>query len=79
MVRLILGKGKCGQSHGEHPAVQTPKCETWGRVEGNRIMHRVFASRVFNDHTRIELLVPYAKRKHYSTKDIGIRTMGKID
>lgn len=46
MVRLILGKGKRGQSHGEHPAVQTPKCETWGReVVGNRIMHRVFALR----------------------------------
>lgn len=45
MVRLILGKGKRGQSHGEHPAVQTPKCETWDREEGNRIMHRVFALR----------------------------------
>lgn len=44
MVRLILGKGKRGQSH-EHPAVQTPKCETWDREEGNRIMHRVFALR----------------------------------
>ncbi|KYQ57232.1 hypothetical protein ALC60_03753 [Trachymyrmex zeteki] len=38
-------KGKRGQSHGEHPAVQTPKCETWGQEEGNRIMHRVFALR----------------------------------
>jgi len=45
MVRLILGKGKRGQSHGEHPAVQTPKCETWGQEESNRIMHRVFALR----------------------------------
>lgn len=45
MVRLILGKGKRGQSHGEHPAVQTPKCETWGLEEGNRIMHRVFTLR----------------------------------
>ncbi|KYN03224.1 hypothetical protein ALC62_05887 [Cyphomyrmex costatus] len=38
-------KGKRGQSHGEHPAVQTPKCGTWGQEEGNRIMHRVFALR----------------------------------
>ncbi|EGI64107.1 hypothetical protein G5I_07456 [Acromyrmex echinatior] len=38
-------KGKRGQSHGEHPAVQTPKCETWGQEESNRIMHRVFALR----------------------------------
>lgn len=88
MVRLILGKGKRGQSHGEHPAVQTPKCETWGREEGNRIIHRVFTFRVFNDHTRVKLLLPHGEkakrimarsRKYISTmkKKINLKTISE--
>jgi len=38
-------------------------------VVGNRIIHRVFALRVFNDHTRTKLLVSHGKKKTHNIEN----------